>query len=389
MKILPPPVLILLGLLGLLLVSCTTAKVSRSPAIDLARRSSSDARTTALAPGCYNRAYPHRKLYVEIDYVEGARPSAGEIEVLRSFLKRFCDKPDGIEIKIDSSIPRAVAASRTLESLEAEYIGGERADHAAVLYILFTDSSFSGDKREPFQPYYQSEPYPAIFMDRAYAQYFFPAKIRAALLLHEAGHALGLVENPMHAEARHCNQKGCRMRPEIRFTFHYSWLLTLRNPWEDVNVELCALCTADLLRARATPDAGKNRFWQGYYLQARAGYQILSLPHFTYVHFGDEQTLAFDEVHAWRVQALKNIAAESFVCGHLEPGAHCAALADLVEQRSEVAEVFLRNLGVMMKDYSAPPQAHARVLEAYIAMTAKWPDLQQQFRDLRAKIPHS
>src|ERR1700744_6374828 len=72
----------------------------------------------------YLQAAPHRKLYVEINAVEGCQPSEALLGDLREFLAAHCDKPDGIEIVRQPLIPAAVARGISPVQLVRHYLQG-------------------------------------------------------------------------------------------------------------------------------------------------------------------------------------------------------------------------------------------------------------------------
>src|SRR2546427_4725842 len=77
-----------------------------------------------------------------------------------------------------------------------------------------------------------------IFMNTRYV----PSVAKNELLLHEAGHALGLVRRTAHASDYHCLDRNCLMNAAISMSV-VRRLLGLKPVKQD---QLCQLCEAEL-----------------------------------------------------------------------------------------------------------------------------------------------
>ena len=142
------------------------------------------------------KSYPYRRLVVEIEAVEGWQPSPVAVQTLRNFLAKYCDKPEGIQIMRDKSIPRREARGVSPWILALAHMKGPEETKSkskpAYLYVFCYDSSIADAKsRDMDLPSYVSSNYPCgIFVDISYwgpsYQTFMPR-----VLCHEASHVLG------------------------------------------------------------------------------------------------------------------------------------------------------------------------------------------------------
>jgi hypothetical protein len=241
----------------------------------------------------YLRAAPYRRLYVEVDAVEGCVPDEAAITKLRDFLAKYCDKPDGIEIVRSDVIPRDVARSVSPRALACKYLNGP-PDHPAgsqpaYLYVLFYNGALSGvpviaetapqSAKAPTQrvwttnPHAEFLPYPAImYIDPGYK----PGGFRTVAMLHEAGHVLGLALRPTDAAGGHCLSRSCLMNETIRL--HYGRDALGLNPIERGQRRLCAECMAQLAESSRQPSPTNLRFVGPVLVRSEAGYHVLSLP---------------------------------------------------------------------------------------------------------------
>src|SRR5688500_7411888 len=247
----------------------------------------------------YNHRAPHSRLLVEIDAVEGQGPTKDELRSLEEFLRRYCDKPAGITIKVDSIIPRGTALGRTAESLALEFMAGSTEADTAFLYIIFYHARLRGKGVATENPSFSPLPHPIVYIDRSYHMLGnpYPATFARAVLLHETGHALGLCATTNHhGGGGHCKTSSCRMNPSIAFNPYR--FITLRNPW--TNTALCSHCVTQLEQYKSTPSTPNVDFWHGYYRFTQAGYQAFGAPGLYYVKFGDPLTVPHDALQEAR-----------------------------------------------------------------------------------------
>jgi hypothetical protein len=246
----------------------------------------------------YLNRSPCPSLYVEVAAVAGTEPSDAALEQLRQFLTRYCDKPDGIRIVRDNPIPRAEARGFTHDALACRYLQGPPANSTnpspAFIYILYYDSALcqrpGAGPRGPIhkhlslqydfgwvntiRPHAHLLPFPgAIFIDRRY-MHRMPRSLEGLILMHEAGHVLGLVQNENHGFKYHCTQRRCLMQPKLMVDLPRA----LFSAQKTLQTNLCEMCQADLRNGR-TAAAPTNLLFLGPVLvSAEEGYSVASLP---------------------------------------------------------------------------------------------------------------
>ena len=235
----------------------------------------------------YLLAAPHNRLYVEVDAVEGCEPGEDNLKLLRQFLASYCQKPGGIEIVRNDVIPIKDAQGLSRRSLARKFLNGP-PEHSgsppAFMYVLFYDgavadkpmmvASQTAQSHSPERdknPHVEFLPYPAIIYDNA--RYGIPTS-RDELLIHEAGHLLGLAQRDVGAAGYHCLDEECLMNPTIRV--HISRLLTLRDPVRQR--QLCAQCAAQLASSLKQAPPANVRFVGPVLVRSEIGYHVLSLP---------------------------------------------------------------------------------------------------------------
>ena len=227
----------------------------------------------------------YRRLEIEIDHVEGAGPTAWELKAMTDFFETHCRKPEGVRVRVDAAIPRARARGIGRKSLAELHLDGpERAD-AAFAYFLFFDSRLAGAPKT--EPSTTRIAFPgAVFLDRRYldAKSRFPGAgdVARRLILHEAGHVLGLCANQAHADGIHCTNLPCLMN----VTLHIRPLRLLMPGPVVPQRDFCSACRADLQATLAQPPADNLRFLGPYCVRSEPGYHVVSSPGFAFVHVG-------------------------------------------------------------------------------------------------------
>lgn len=241
-----------------------------------------------------NRA-PHDSLYVEVDAVAGTGPSEEVLEALEKFLRQYCDKPGGIRVVRDDTIPRSVAVGYDNEALALQYLDGPvQASNGspAFLYVLYYDSALAVDPSTPLRaphphvrlrtesryvapenPHINLQPYPAaIYVDRRYLR-LKPRIFETLAIRHEAAHVLGLTRNTAHGVEYHCIRKSCLMAAHLNMGFFK--FIRGQNPFSQTN--FCDACESDLAKGMA--EAAKNvRFVGPALLRSEKEYHVASLP---------------------------------------------------------------------------------------------------------------
>jgi hypothetical protein len=237
----------------------------------------------------YTHASPYPRLYVEVDAVQGSEPSDATLNKLREFLTTHCQKPEGVEIVRSDVIPTTEAKGIVRKSLAYKFFSGPPQpapdQQPAVMYVLFYDGALC-DQPAPSEtqqtrkksserkqlPHVELLPYPAaIFINTRYG----PPRARDEVLLHEAGHLLGLVRRSKDASDNHCANRTCFMNPTL--SIYMMRLLLGRDPIKQHR--LCEQCLAELAAISATPSTTTNlRFAGPVLVRSETGYHVLSLP---------------------------------------------------------------------------------------------------------------
>jgi hypothetical protein len=246
----------------------------------------------------YLNRSPYPSLYVEVAAVAGTEPSDAVIEQLRQFLTRYCDKPGGIRIVRDNLIPRSEARGYSHDALAQRHMQGPPADATnpppAFIYILYYDSALcqlpGAGPRGPihkhlslqydfgwtklYQPHTHWMPFPAtIHVDRRYLK-GSPRSLEGLILMHEAGHVLGLVQTETHRFNNHCTDRKCLMAPKLMVDVPRA----LFSRQKTLQTNLCAKCQADLTRDRMTATATNLCFLGPVLVRSERGYFVAVLP---------------------------------------------------------------------------------------------------------------
>jgi hypothetical protein len=290
----------LLGMAALAVVvasGCKTFTATRdlTPAQKAAQAAFWEPHLLYLAP------WPYPKLHVEVDAIEGAEPDAAQLETLRAFLERVCDKPGGVTLALDDVIPADAARGRSSHSLALEHFDGAPDAFTAPLYVLFHDSRVTADALA--DPYFTSLPFPGLIVVDARVRPFASANLgdaAARILQHEAGHALGLARNTAHSDGVHCTNTPCLMNANYQIQFD---VLKLR--YRSRLPDFCGDCLADLRAGRGAAPPKNLRFTGAALVREEDEYLVAALPGMVYVHFKNAGPLTARMVSARRAQALR------------------------------------------------------------------------------------
>jgi hypothetical protein len=224
----------------------------------------------------YLRPSPYSRLLVEVDAVEGCVPKESELQNLRDFLSKYCDKPDGIEIVRSDVIPAKAAKGLSSRALARKYLNGPgpaNASSPAFLYVLYYDDTLG---RYPWGTRFlhrgaipqTDSPYPAIYLNT----HFSLGIDLNGILLHETGHNLGLVSRSTHARGGHCLNWGCLMGTDVDYVLEFRWLPGMGQS------TLCPECVAELKQRATQPPPVNLRFVGPVLVRSETGYYVLSLP---------------------------------------------------------------------------------------------------------------
>lgn len=197
------------------------------------------------------------RLVVEIDYVEGDEPRPRALRIFADRLAFYCDKPDGVSIQVDDAIPadRWEASRDRIVELVHEYADGpqEGAAYLHALYVplykKFRGYSFrrgvlADDIDFPVILAFTSQLKPILWLTGV--------RQEASVLVHEAGHVLGLVTDDGHRDGGHCTLSWCLMYDGVDarslFVNLFPTLFTGYLP-----THYCSACRDDLWPGRRVP----------------------------------------------------------------------------------------------------------------------------------------
>lgn len=297
----------------------------------------------------------YRRLEVEIDHVEGTGPTAGELKAITDFFETHCRKPEGVRVRVDAPIPRARARGIGRKALAELHLDGPESADAAFAYFLFFDSRLAGTPKA--EPITTRIPFPgAVLVDRRYldAGTWFPGAgdVARRLILHEAGHVLGLCANQAHADGIHCTNSPCLMNA----TLHIRPLRLLLPGPVAPQRDFCSACRADLQATLASPPADNLRFLGPYCVRSESGYHVVSSPAFAFVHVGALADLDLADLKRRRHAKFN---AEPQLDGiHIQTGLLDLSIArDLIPQLERDPLEALRDLAVNLKAKLADSEA--------------------------------
>lgn len=182
------------------------------------------------APVDFVSSKTYTKMVVEVDTIQGMAPPSGVLDFAKGRLESVLSKPGGIEFRNDETLPARGGSwsVKDIEQYDAAHQGTHTGGDTAVLHVLFVDGHSSADsgngkvlgttltstsatgkvtKTGPVVIFSQSIADSCqLISDRPCTD---PTPMWRAVLVHEFGHAIGLVNNgiPMVKphEATTCN----------------------------------------------------------------------------------------------------------------------------------------------------------------------------------------
>lgn len=173
------------------------------PPIDIDQR----ADNLVSGPGDYAidfLAGTYTSIQVEVDWVAGHAPDDDALEHLRATLADLCDKPDGVEILLDDEVPDQGGPAWSYDAAEDLEIAWrdryrDEATGVAVMYYLYVDGHSDRDSDTGRILGYAYHGSSLIMFAETMADVsgglLGLGEVEPTVLVHEAGHLLGLVNN--------------------------------------------------------------------------------------------------------------------------------------------------------------------------------------------------
>lgn len=195
----------------------------------------------------------YTSLAIEVDYVEGFEPSQAALNNLRTFLEARLNKPGGVSITIDDQI--SIPGNSPYSAQEAYNVEKENRDTftegtTLAAYFIILDGQFEQENVLGFAYFNTSMALLGGTIERNSGGFNQPSKeiVETAVLQHEFGHILGLVDNGTpavqdhldQANGAHCDVESCLMYFAVRTSDFMNNLTGGNVP------ELDAQCIQDL-----------------------------------------------------------------------------------------------------------------------------------------------
>jgi hypothetical protein len=162
-----------------------------------------------LEPTDYLRSEDYTTWVIEVDTVQGMSASNGALDLLRSRLAEVADKPDGIEVRRSETLPAEgrVWSVRDIVNLDDSTQDVKTGGKTVVTHLLFLDGRFETENVIGVAIGHGTI---AIFSETIQAGCTVlngclngPDAVFRSVLVHEFGHAMGLVHNGIPMVADH------------------------------------------------------------------------------------------------------------------------------------------------------------------------------------------
>jgi hypothetical protein len=211
-------------------------------------------------------------LLVEIDYAAGHPPSQEAMDLLQDRLAEVCDKPGGVTILQDDAIPLADIPSSTsvseLEDLEAIWRDhyADANTQEAVLYFLYVtgQSDLGGGPSTQILGLTYHGSSIALYVevaDQGSNPFETTEEVEGMAIVHEAGHALGLVNGGVPMVVEH--EDGLHDGHDDDEASAMYWLIQIDPVAPNIGDATFAIyganCEADLAAAGGLPAAPPAR----------------------------------------------------------------------------------------------------------------------------------
>ena len=144
----------------------------------------------------YLKPSPARSLVVEVDWMSGRKPTSSSLAHLEGILRRELAKPGGVVVRLGGEMATTRSSWTVADMVDAER--RFRAEHSSgdrvTMWVAFVGGSYAESGSALGAAFAASAA--VIFRDRiedATSALLIASEIERSVLVHEAGHMLGLV----------------------------------------------------------------------------------------------------------------------------------------------------------------------------------------------------
>ena len=210
----------------------------------------------------YLQGGKYKRIIIEIDYVEGHRPSAQALDILRNRINLYCDKPDGEVIFQDAiTTSQSQYTDDDIRDLEDKHRNYDKTSSDIVIYVLYLDGEYKKDSNVLGIAYGPSSI--AIFKEKIDSiaipvwaiNLVDSTDYESSVLVHEFGHLLALVNIIYKSERKHesayqhhCIHEECVMYHSVE-SASIKNLVTQENPKPPS--DFCNDCKDDLSKLKS------------------------------------------------------------------------------------------------------------------------------------------
>jgi hypothetical protein len=168
-------------------------------------------------PKDYVSSDDYTKWVIEVDSIQGQAPPGGVLDFVKGRLAAVVDKPDGIEMRIDESLPArgGTWSSKDLTDYSSAHFQAGTSGKTAAIHLLFVDGTYEEGNvlGATFSRETSSgkvvETGPIVIFSEAIRGGCGPLCLGGstpqfqAVVTHEFGHAIGLVDNGIDMQRDH------------------------------------------------------------------------------------------------------------------------------------------------------------------------------------------
>ncbi len=210
----------------------------------------------------YLQGGKYKRIIIEIDYVEGYRPSAQAQDILRNRINLYCDKPDGEVIFQDAiTTSQSQYTDEDILDIEDKHRTYDKTSSDIVIYVLYLDGEYKRDSNVLGIAYGPSsiaifkEIIDSISIPVWAINLVDSTDYESSVLVHEFGHLLALVNINYDSERshestyqHHCIHEDCVMYHSVE-SASIKNLVTQENPKPPS--DFCNDCKDDLAKLKS------------------------------------------------------------------------------------------------------------------------------------------